>query len=79
VALVPVHRETADDQGWKFPFPPLWKRLKEKARGRVVLSDSDSLDDISGEAKGMLTQTEWDSFSGAIKISDLYVEYRISF
>ena len=79
VALIPVHRLTADDQGWQFPFPPLWQRLKEKARGRVVLSDSDNLDDISDKAKENLTEAEWESFAGSTKISNLYVEYRITY
>lgn len=78
VAMIPVHRQTAIDKKWQFPFPPLWKRLKEKARGRVVLSDSDTLDDISAVAKEMLTDPEWEKFSSLIKVEELYVEYRIS-
>jgi hypothetical protein len=76
VAMIPVHRETAKDQEWAFPYPALWKRLKEKARGRVLLADAD-LAEIATEAQTQLTAQEWKSFEKALKVTDLYVEYRI--
>ncbi|HZE71663.1 MAG TPA: hypothetical protein VE135_19320 [Pyrinomonadaceae bacterium] len=79
VAMIPVHRPTADDQEWKFPYPPLWKALKEKARGRVLLADAPDVTEIEDEAKKMLTDHEWSKFSKATEFKDLYVEYRIPY
>ena len=41
MAVIPVNQEMAAKKKWNMPFPPLWNRLKELTRGRVVLSDSD--------------------------------------
>jgi hypothetical protein len=36
VAMIPVHRKTAEDQAREFSYPPLWKRLRTvKESGRV--------------------------------------------
>jgi hypothetical protein len=74
-----VHRLTAKDQDWLFPYPALWKRLKEKARGRVLLADSPGIDEITQEAQTALTQQEWKTFQKAVKFTHNYVEYRIPF
>jgi beta-lactamase superfamily II metal-dependent hydrolase len=79
VAMIPVHRLTAKDQDWLFPYPALWKRLKEKARGRVLLADSPGIDEIAQEAQAALTQQEWKTFQKAVKFTHNYVEYRIPF
>lgn len=79
VTMIPVHRKTADDQEWEFPYPPLWKRLKEKARGRVLLADAEGLDEIEEEAGKSLTPREWKSFEKATKFETLYVEHRIPY
>ncbi|HET6546924.1 MAG TPA: hypothetical protein VFG79_00615 [Solirubrobacter sp.] len=36
VAMIPVDRETARKKGWAMPFPPLFDRLTEKTRGRIL-------------------------------------------
>jgi len=77
VAMIPVHRATADDQKWEFPFKPLWTRLKEKARGRVLLADSKSLDDIEGDLAD-LTEAERKSFRAAVKHEEFCVRFRMS-
>ena len=41
-AFIPLDQETARNQGtkgWEMPAPPLFKALREKTAGRVVLSD----------------------------------------
>ena len=78
VAMIPVHRKTAEDQAWEFPYPPLWKRLKERANGRVLLADAKGLDEIKQEARKRLSADEWDSFQACVTCTDLYVEYRIA-
>lgn len=77
VAMIPVHRPTAQDQEWQFPYPPLLKRLKEKARGRVILADAAGIQEIYPDAKALLTKEEWQRFESATRFEDLYVEYRI--
>lgn len=79
VAMIPVHRKTAEDQAWEFPYPPLWKRLKEKARGRVLLADAPDISEIQTDVSKMLSVAELKSFETATTFDDLYVEYRISY
>jgi hypothetical protein len=77
VAMIPVHRATADDQKWEFPFQPLWERLKEKTRGRVLLADSTTLSDIEDDW-GELTDQERASFKKAVKHEKLCVKYQMT-
>jgi hypothetical protein len=77
VAMIPVHRETAKDQDWEFPYPPLWKQLQVKARGRVLLADAKDDSDIEQEVRVRLSPEERKSFQEATTYSDLYIEYRI--
>lgn len=79
VAMIPVHRKTAADLHWEFPYPPLWKRLQEKANGRVLLADAKGFKEIAQEAQKRLSAAEWKSFQKATTSTDLYVEYRIAF
>jgi hypothetical protein len=77
VAMIPVHRATADDQKWKFPFRPLWDRLMVKANGRVLLADDEGIDHLQAEVEHRLSATAWKRFESAISARDLFVEYRI--
>lgn len=79
VAMIPVHRETAKDQNWEFPYPPLFKRLNEKARGRVLLADAKDRRELTKEAKKLLPSEEFSTFDKAIKFEDLYLEFSISY
>jgi hypothetical protein len=79
VAAIPVHRKTAKDQNWAFPYPPLWNRLKEKARGRVLLADAGDLNEVEKEAQEVLTSTEWKNFKGATSFDTLCVQYDLGF
>lgn len=79
VAMIPVHRATADDQNWKFPYPPLWEALKERARGRVLLADAAGFDEIEKEATRRLSPQEWNSFRKSVTFNELYVEYTINY
>lgn len=76
VAMIPVHRETANDQSWEFPFKPLLKRLKERARGRVLLADSNTLDDIKPDLD-TLTKEEKESFLAAVTHEEFCVKYML--
>ena len=79
VAMIPVHRKTAEDQEWEFPYPPLWERLKEKAHGRVLLADAVDVNEIAEEAQALLSSDDWKSFQKSINFTDLYVEYRLAY
>ena len=79
VALIPVHRKTAKDQKWEFPYGKLWDRLKVKARGRVLLADAPTIKEISRDAEEQLSTSEWKQFKRSTNFTKLYVEYRISY
>ncbi len=79
VAMIPVHRKTAQDQAWEFPYAPLWTRLRERACGRVLLADAKNLDEISAEAQALLTNDQWQKFESATKFNDLCIEFKISY
>src|SRR5215208_2535383 len=79
VAMIPVHRPTAEDQKWEFPYPPLWDALKRRARGRVLLADAPDFTEIEPDIKRMLSPSERESFKKSITFDDLYVEYRIPY
>lgn len=80
VAMIPVHRKTADDQAWEFPYAPLWRRLRERACGRVLLADAKNLDEISAEAQEILTDEEWQRFESATDFTNkLCIEYTVTY
>ncbi len=79
VAMIPVHRETAKDQKWEFPYPPLWEALKKQTRGRVLLADAPGISEIEPDVDSMLSEAERQSFEKAITFDDLFVEYRVRY
>ena len=70
---------TAQDQEWEFPYPPLWKRLREKARGRVLLADAPDITEIDGEIKAELSPKELERFKKSTAFEPSYVEYRVAY
>lgn len=73
VALVPVNKPMAEKKKWKMPFAPLYQRLKERARGRVVLADAgEPLPDA--EQLAALTGTERKKFQKNVTATDLFIE-----
>ncbi len=60
-------------------YPPLWKQLQVKARGRVLLADAKDGSDIEQEVRVRLSPAECKSFQEATTYSDLYIEYRIAY
>jgi hypothetical protein len=79
VAMIPVHRKTAKDQEWEFPYRPLWRRLKERARGRVLLGDHDDLDEIDAELDKALSKAERTRFERATRFDPLFIEHRVAY
>jgi hypothetical protein len=78
VAMIPVHRSTARDQEWEFPYRPLWKRLNQRACGRVLLADQKSFEDLD-EPQTRMSASEWTAFRKRTTFTDLCIEHRISY
>lgn len=79
VAMIPVHRATAEDQEWEFPYSPLWKRLKEKCAGRVILADAVGFDEIRSDIDRMLSDDDVKVFERSAKFTDLCIEYKVEY
>jgi len=79
VAMIPVDGKVALNRHptWRMPAKPLYKRLLEKTRGRVLRSDTGWPKD--GERPTMVSKAEWDELraSSDITVDDLYVELRL--
>ena len=75
MAMVPVDADTATKKAWAMPFEPLWDRLNEKCRGRVLRSDKDGPD---GRRLRRLSEAERAKFKAAItKSTDLFIDLEI--
>jgi hypothetical protein len=77
MAMVPVDAATAEKQGWAMPFEPLWERLAEKCRGRILRSDSDGPD---GRRLRRLPPEERETFKqmvGGDAQNQLYIDVEI--
>ncbi|MBC7821209.1 MAG: MBL fold metallo-hydrolase [Planctomycetaceae bacterium] len=73
MALIPVNQEMAKKKKWNMPYPPLWKRLKELTRGRVVLADS--VADLPSDTElGKLTPNERKQFRTNVVASDIAID-----
>jgi hypothetical protein len=62
VAFIPLDKGTAKSQGWDMPAAPLYARLVERTKNRVVISD----------AKEVLTE---EARTAGIIATDSYVDY----
>lgn len=74
VALLPVDEKQAAQQGahgWKMPFPPLYERLGERTRHRILRSDTG----LPGQRPDGAPKREWEAFTNSVKEDELYVEY----
>lgn len=68
MAVIPVNQAMAKKKRWNMPLPPLWTRLEEKTRGRVVLTDRDA--QLPGDEKlGALSKAELKRFRQNIKLA----------
>jgi hypothetical protein len=76
VALLPVDEEQAATQGrhgWRMPFGPLYTRLQEKTRHRIIRSD---LGVASARPRGVEART-WQDFTARVTERDLSVDYEV--
>jgi hypothetical protein len=74
VALVPVDRGMAERKHWNMPFPALFDRLHELARGRILRSD-----DGIPDRPDLISPGEWRKFTERIAVgpNHLYTEYTL--
>ncbi len=77
VALLPVDRMAAKTLGWDLPYAPLLKRLREKTRGRILISDSQEPPVADQGKPDELTETEWKAFKQALCEDPLFIQYTI--
>lgn len=72
-AMIPVNREMAKKKKWNMPFPPLFKRLNEKALGRVL----DAEKGLVGTRPKALGAKQWKAFTNRVDVQDGWIDYRI--
>jgi hypothetical protein len=72
VAMIPVDQAMATQKKWNMPFPPLYRRLLEKCRSRVIRLDV-PLGKTVPDAK-LLSKPEAARFKDRVKENDLFVE-----
>ncbi len=80
MAMVPVDRATAAKQRWTMPFEPLWTRLTERCRGRLLRSD-----ELPTAGHPLSQRTTHPEHVSAVAVpdsetgSDLYIDLEITF
>ncbi|MEY2544724.1 MAG: hypothetical protein QOE81_2185 [Verrucomicrobiota bacterium] len=78
VCVVPVDRAMSKEMGWDrtLPWTPLLNRLKEKTRGRLVLTDRN---EISPDPKTLdaLSAAERKRFAEQVVVTDDHVDYTL--
>ena len=73
IAMIPVDRAAASKlRGWNMPYPPLYRALQQKTRGRILRSDRDPT--LDGPKPDGLTRDQWDAFKQTRVEDDLYFE-----
>ncbi|MGB7923946.1 MAG: hypothetical protein WCF57_11935 [Pyrinomonadaceae bacterium] len=78
VALLPVDRATAKTLGWELPYAPLLNHLREKTRGRILITDPQEPGINARPKPCALNETEWKAFKKAARETALYIEYTLS-
>jgi hypothetical protein len=77
VALLPVDREAAELLGWDLPYAPLLQALREKTRGRILISDRSEPQVVDRSKPDNITRTGWSAFQKAVTETPLYIEYEL--
>lgn len=69
--MIPVDRDTAGKMEWNMPFPPLFERLQQKARGRVIELDRG----VPASNPGMLGEAQWRNFIDRTAPAEDWIDY----
>jgi hypothetical protein len=77
VCVVPVDREMSKKMGWNrtLPWAPLLTRLKEKTRGRLVLTDHAEIPPTPDTLDPSLSNEERQRFAKQVVVTDDHVDY----
>lgn len=78
VAVIPVDGDQAKQKEWRMPFEPLYARLEEKTKGRIIRADTG----LPREKPEAMTTDEWEEFRDHTgedaSAAALWVEYTVS-
>jgi hypothetical protein len=79
VCVVPVDRAMSKKMGWDrtLPWAPLLQRLKEKTRGRLILTDRKEIPPTSKTLDATLSTTEKQRFAKQVAVTDDHVDYTL--
>ena len=79
VCVVPVDRAMSKEMGWDrtLPWTPLLTRLKEKTRGRLVLTDRNEIPPDPKTIDPTLSATERERFAEQVVVTDDHVDYML--
>jgi hypothetical protein len=69
-AMIPVDQAMAKKKRWNMPFPPLYRRLAEKTRGRIM-----RIDDGVAKQRSGTSNADWAKFEKRVRETKEYVEY----
>ena len=77
--VVPVDRAMSKKMGWDstLPWTPLLTRLKEKTRGRLVLTDRAEIPPTPQTLDPTLSTVERDRFAKQVIVTDDHVDYTL--
>ena len=78
VALLPVSRAAARELGWDLPYAPLLQRLRNKTRGRVLITDPEESPLAARRKPDDLTEADWRKFQQAVCETSLYTQYTLN-
>jgi hypothetical protein len=77
VAAIPVNQDFANNsKHWRIPAPPLYARLQERTRGRVLRADA-AWPTPDGPAPADLSAREWQRFTASVTLDPggLFIDY----
>lgn len=79
VCVVPVDRAMSKEMGWDrtLPWTPLLTRLKEKTRGRLILTDRNEIPPDPKTIDPTLSATERERFAEQVVVTDDHVDYML--
>jgi len=69
-AMIPVDEEMAKKKKWKMPYNPLYRRLKQLSKGRII-----RIDKGVGRKSAGISSSNWNKFKKSIKENKLYIDY----
>jgi hypothetical protein len=72
-ALIPVNRVTAEKKKWNMPFPPLYDRLMEKTKGRIL----DAELGVASRRPAGIAAAEWKRFKKRTDVQPMWVDYTV--